>query len=131
EVPGEIAGRSRSAGESGAGSRQQEENRCAQVRDPTSEKERGGGGGEVGWIRAKRPEEVAGVVERHDDHDDAAQHVHRLDPFPALSLRHGLSAGLRQRYPGVRLASPMAAISLPRRAMSTYAGVVGGNPPVA
>jgi hypothetical protein len=86
------------------------------VGDPAREEERGGRGRQRDGVLAGNPEEVARVIERHDDHDRAAQHVHRRQPaggccrdrphaasIPAGTRGHHalrLPSGRGQRSPG-------------------------------
>ena len=70
----------RFTGERGrAGTGEQEEYRRAEMRDPAREEQRGGRLGHVRWILPGHSEEVAGVIERHEDHDQAADHVDRVE----------------------------------------------------
>ena len=54
-------------------------NRRAEVGDPAREEQRRRRGRDGSGVRARDAEEVARMVERHDDHDDAANKVDRFD----------------------------------------------------
>ena len=73
-----------------AGAGEQEEDGSADVGDPAREEESDGGGGKVGR-RAGLAEEVSRVIERHDDHDDAANDVDRFEAgaFHCDGFGHG------------------------------------------
>ena len=47
--------------------------------DPSSEEQGDGGGGGIGGSKAGVAEVIAGVIESHQNHDDAAQQVDRFD----------------------------------------------------
>lgn len=49
--------------------------------DPACKEQRDSGGGRVRRIQAGVAEKVTRVIERHDDHDDAAHHVNRFDAY--------------------------------------------------
>src|SRR5579859_1876134 len=57
--------------------------RCAEMSDPASEEKRSGGTGKVGGFECKcgGADEVADMVERHDDHDESAKSIHGLDAW--------------------------------------------------
>ena len=57
---------------------------------PACEEESGGGRREIGG-RTGLAEEVARVIERHDDHDDAAKKVDRFEA--GAFYRHGFGEG--------------------------------------
>ena len=64
------------AAEEGARPGEEDEDRGAEVRDPPGGEEGGVGGGEVGRIAGEAAvDEVAAMVEDHEDHDQAAEEV--------------------------------------------------------
>ena len=75
QEPGELRDGSPSEREKGAGSREQEKRRRTEMGDPAREKQRHRRLREVRRAEAGHAEEVAYVIERHEDHDDAAQRV--------------------------------------------------------
>ena len=48
--------------------------------------------GQIGGVHARHAEEVAHVVERHQDHDDAAHHVDRFEALarPGQRIAHNM-----------------------------------------
>jgi hypothetical protein len=71
---------------------EKDEDRRAEMRDPARHEQRGIG--HVARIEAAHRKEVAGVVERHDDHDEAAQKIDRGQARPRLRDRcRGRDAG--------------------------------------
>ena len=83
--------------EVGARAREQEEHRRAEVRDPAREKQPRRRVGQVRGILPGHAEEVPRVIERHHDHDHAADEV---DRFQARSICGGAHAtsGLPARH---------------------------------
>ena len=74
------------------------------MRDPAGEEEDGIGSCHVGGIEHERVamHEVAGVVEHHDDHDDPAQKIDRVDaarPSHRDSYVAPEDAGVEARHP--------------------------------
>ena len=67
--------------------RQEDEHRGAEVGHPAGEEEREGRGGRVGGIDPHVHEEVAGVVQDHEDHDDPAERHRRPPAAPRPSRR--------------------------------------------
>jgi hypothetical protein len=55
------------------------EDGCAKMSDPAREKQGNGGVGGIGGSQAGNTEEVADMIERHDDHDYAAKDVDGFD----------------------------------------------------
>ena len=76
-----------------AGPGQQKEHRRAEVRDPPREEQRGRGSGEIGRVTHRRAEIVPRVIERHDDHHDAAQDVDRFETRSGRTQSRGHSVG--------------------------------------
>jgi len=66
--------------EEGANASRESENGRTEMGDPASEEQHRRGTGEVGWSiqRGIAMDEIAHVVERHDDHDEAAKSIHGL-----------------------------------------------------
>jgi len=83
----QLRRRATAAREKGAGTGEQEERRRAQVRDPPCQEQRHRRLREVDWVEAGYTEVVAHVIERHQDHDTAAQRVDRGQPSgPAAGI---------------------------------------------
>ena len=59
---------------------EEEEGRSAEVRHPAGEEERNGGGKQVLGGVLTIGHEIADVIERHQDHRQAPDHVDRLQP---------------------------------------------------
>jgi hypothetical protein len=76
----QVRRRATAAREKRAGAGEQEERRCAQVRNPPCQEQRHRRLREVEWVEAGYTEIVAHVIERHQDHDAAAQRVDRGQP---------------------------------------------------
>ena len=81
--------------EEGGCAREEHENRGAEMRDPAREEQ--SGVVDVARVEAGGREKVAGVVERHQHHDEAAQQVDRVEPDPARQLHAGNRSRSRQR----------------------------------
>jgi hypothetical protein len=85
QQPGEFAARSPPSRQRGARPRQQEKDRRAQVGDPSGEEQRRRRARDVGRTYRDDAEEIACVIKRHQDHDDAAEDVDGLD---AVATHH-------------------------------------------
>ena len=63
----------------GAGSGEQKENRRAKMGDPAGKKKSSGGLVKIGGADGAIAKEIADMIERHQDHDDATNDVDRFD----------------------------------------------------
>ncbi len=89
EEPRKLSRRLSAAGEERSSAGEQEECRRAEMRDPASEEQGDCSRRRIRGIEACISEEVAGMIERHQDHDHAAQDVDCFQPhtFGRSSLR--------------------------------------------
>ena len=88
------------------------------MRDPARQEQ--AGVGDVAWVEPARSKEVACVIERHHDHDEAAQQVDRID----AGARHRTRAACRYRHQRATVAFKRQAHA--RRLRSAVMAVPGG-----
>src|SRR3984893_1168746 len=82
------------------------EHRRAEMRDPASEENRGGGAGKIGWreLHSAAGNVIANVVDGHQHHDRTADRVYRLN----AGSERGLSGNCRSGHRGCELSSHKA-----------------------
>ena len=81
--------------EKSTGSRQKEKQGCAKVSDPTGKEERVIGAGQSFRFIGQVTEEVSAVVERHNNHHDAAQNINGRNAVELwLSVQSGCSGDI-------------------------------------
>ena len=109
----------------GAQPGRQHEGRRAEVRHPAGEEEQGRRGGEIGGRagHGAAMDEVAHVIERHDDHDRAAEGVDGLDAASGTGLKR-LSRHVPQLpgRPGLAQWRPAAADDRNRSELGRFVG---------
>ena len=90
-----TSGGASSLGSVQIGGNPRQKNECwrTEMRHPTRQKKRGIG--HVAWIETAIGKEIAGVVERHHDHDQAAQDIDRIEA--RARARNGRSRGRHPR----------------------------------
>jgi hypothetical protein len=79
------------------------EHRRAEMRDPASKENGGGGAGKISWreLHSAAGNVVANVVDGHQYHDRTTDRVHRLNP----GSERGLSGNCRSGHRGCELSS--------------------------
>ena len=87
QEPAQLARRAPGTGHPGAGAGEEHEHGGAEVGDPPGAEQRQVGAVQVGRVEVRIGEVGAHVVEHHDDHDQAAEQVHVVEP--AAGRRRG------------------------------------------
>ncbi len=87
QVAGQLASRPTDSPERGADAGEQAERGGAEVRHPSGVEEGRGRRGQVRRIEPAIAEEVAAVIQHHQDHHRAAEQVHRFDAGPVRGRR--------------------------------------------